>query len=221
MKISVVGATGGVGTLLTERALAAGHDVTAIARKPEGFPPQVRTATVDFAHPDLGALEIAIAGADAVLSCLGPSTRKDSAIVLTSTRILLDTAATAGVGQFSMISASPVGTTASKGRPDPPAADPGDDFLTARVMTPIIRLFFGSTYAALAESEDLVTASGLDWTIVRPPRLTDGPFSDHYRTSTDTNIRGGRAVSRANVADLLLRSADEPDLRNRIVRISD
>lgn len=53
--------------------------------------------------------------------------------------------------------------------------------------------------------EDVVRASGLDWTIVRPPRLTDGPRTGTYRTATDRNVRGGLRLSRADLADYVLR----------------
>lgn len=221
MKIVIAAATGGVGRLSTEQARAAGHDVTALARNPEGFSEQVRTAQIDLSAPDKGALEFAMAGADAVLSCLGPRSRKEPGIAFEGTRVLVDAAANAGVRHFSMISASPVGTTASPRRPTPPSVDPGDDFVTGRIATPIIRLFFGGVYTALAEAEDYVLTAGIAWTIVRPPRLTDGSAGDSYRTSTVENIRGGRKVSRANVAACLLRSASEPEMRNQIVRISD
>jgi putative NADH-flavin reductase len=51
--------------------------------------------------------------------------------------------------------------------------------------------------------------SGLDWTIVRPPRLTNGPLTRSYRVGSGRNVRGGLSVSRADVADLMLGVIDD------------
>ena len=59
-------------------------------------------------------------------------------------------------------------------------------------------------FADFVEMEKVVRASGLDWTIVRPPRLTDKPFSGNYRTRRDVNMHRNFAVSRADVAHLIL-----------------
>ena len=60
-------------------------------------------------------------------------------------------------------------------------------------------------YADLALMEDIVRESGLDWTIIRPPNLTNGPLTGAYRTAYAQSLRGGLLVSRVNVAHLILR----------------
>jgi uncharacterized protein YbjT (DUF2867 family) len=70
---------------------------------------------------------------------------------------------------------------------------------------------FGRHYVDLALMEDIVRDSGLDWTVVRPPRLSDGRLTGTYRTAYGQNIRGGWIVSRADVAQLMLRALDEPE----------
>lgn len=81
MKLTIVAATGGIGHQLLEQAIAAGHDVTTVVRNPNKQPgelaAQVRTVTANLANADPAALELAIAGADAVLSGLGPRPGKD------------------------------------------------------------------------------------------------------------------------------------------------
>jgi len=59
--------------------------------------------------------------------------------------------------------------------------------------------------------EDVVRESGLDWTIVRPPRLVNGRRTGTYRTAQDTNLRRGLSISRADVADSMLRVLTQPD----------
>jgi uncharacterized protein YbjT (DUF2867 family) len=58
--------------------------------------------------------------------------------------------------------------------------------------------------------EDVLRHSGLDWTVVRPPRLTDGPLTRAYRTAYGRNLRRGLTVSRADVADCMLRALYDP-----------
>jgi uncharacterized protein YbjT (DUF2867 family) len=72
MKLTIFAATGGIGRQLLEQAVAASQDVTAVVRTPKKLARQVRTVTVDLAAADPAVLESAVAGADAVLSCLGP-----------------------------------------------------------------------------------------------------------------------------------------------------
>ena len=72
MKLTIFAATGGTGRQVLEQAVAAGHEVTAVARNPRKLHAQVRTVTADFLAPDPAALRSAVEGADAVLSGLGP-----------------------------------------------------------------------------------------------------------------------------------------------------
>ena len=96
MKITIIAATGGVGRQLVGQALASGHDVTAVARNPAKLPPDVlaagtaRVIAADLARPDPQVLESAVAGADAVLSALGPHNNSDAGIAAPGTRAITD-----------------------------------------------------------------------------------------------------------------------------------
>ena len=73
MKLTIFAVTGGIGRQLLEQAIAAGHDVTAVARNPQNLSPApARAVAADLASTDPAALHPAVAGADAVLSALGP-----------------------------------------------------------------------------------------------------------------------------------------------------
>jgi hypothetical protein len=117
---------------------------------------------------------------------------------------------TTGVRRLVVVSAAPVGTVASPGRPTPPRHDPGDGFVMRHLLTPVTKAILRRHYADLATMEDAVRDSGLDWTIVRPPRLTDKPLTGRYRTAYGENLRRGLTVSRADVAQLMLRALDQP-----------
>ena len=218
MKITVVGATGRIGELVVHRANAAGHDVTAVVRRPDAISGVARVVTADLAHPSAAALAAAVAGADAVLSCLGARTRKDAGIVAPGTRALIAAMNEMGVRRIVTISASPVSTVPSPGRRNPPP-DPG---LTGslRIITPVIKRVFASVYADLARMEDELRFSDLDWTAIRPPRLTDKPGTGAFRTAHEHNLPGGSAVSRADVADLMLRVVEQPETFGHAIHIA-
>ncbi|MFC7762514.1 NAD(P)-dependent oxidoreductase [Catellatospora bangladeshensis] len=221
MKLTVFGATGGIGRQLLAQAAAAGHEVTAVARDPRRLPPGVRAVAADLAAPDAAVLRDAIAGADAVLSAVGPSSRATAGITEPATRAIVGAMADAGVRRIVVVSAAPVGTVPSPGNPHPPKHDPGDGPLMRYVVGPLIKAALRDHYADLARMEDVLRGSGLDWTAVRPPKLTDKPLTGTYRTELDRNVRGGALASRANVAACMLASLERPETVGRAVGVAD
>lgn len=218
MKLTILGATGGVGTELVKQAAERGHDVTAVVRSPGKLAAGVPYVRADLT--DAEALAPALAGSDAVLSALGARTRADSGIATHAIRLVLPLMRDAGVRRLIVVSAVPVPTVPSPARPNPPKTDPDESFVMNRILTPIVRRAFWTNYLDLAEMEDLVRASALDWTIVRPPRLVNKPLTGDYRTAIGRNVRGGRLVSRANVACLMLDALDRADVVGEAVGIA-
>jgi putative NADH-flavin reductase len=210
MKLTIVAATGGIGRQLVAQALAAGHDVTAVVRDPSRLPGEVPVVTADLATADPEALQPALEGADAVLSGLGPRSRAAVGVATRGTRAVVEAMQAAGTRRIVVVSAAPVGTVPSPGRPDPPRHDPGDGLLMRHVLGPLTKAAFREHYADLARMEDVLRDSGLDWTVIRPPRLTNGPLTGTYRTAYGRNLRRGILVSRADVAHLMLRVLDDP-----------
>ncbi len=211
MKLTIVAATGRIGHLVLEQAVDAGHDVTAVVRHPDRLSRDVHAVPVDLSHPDSRKLEMAVVDADAVLSGLGPRNRSDAGITSRGTRAIVAAMQATGARRLVVVSASPMGTVPSPDRPRPPKHDPGDGFFMRHLFSPIARTAFHEHYVDLGITEDLVRDSGLDWTIVRPPRLTNGPITGSYRTAVGCNVRGGFSVSRADVAHLMLRAIDDPE----------
>lgn len=203
MKLTIVAATGGIGRNLLEQAVDAGHEVTAVARTLASLSRQVNAVRADLTDPDPDALAAAVLGADAVLSALGPRGLSQVGVVSAGTKQVIEAMTTAGARRLLVVSAAPVATTPSPGRPDTPRYDPHDGFLAGRVLTPLLRVVFGRQYTDLAVMEDDLRDSGLDWTSVRPPRLTNGPRTGRYRIGYGHNA--GRSISRADAADAMLR----------------
>ena len=220
MKLTIVAATGGIGRCLLDQALAAGHDVTVVVRRRDRLTVPVRAVEADLAAADPAALEGAVAGADAVLSGLGPRSRADAGIASRGTRALIAAMAAADVRRIVAVSAAPLGSVASPGRPSPPRHDPGDGFFMRHLFSRIARAAFAEHYADLALMEDMLRESGLDWTVVRPPRLTDRPLTGRYRTAHGRNLRSGWIVPRADVAHLMLRCVDDPDTVGQFIGVA-
>lgn len=199
MKLTVFGATGGTGAYVVRMALDAGHDVAAIARDP---------ARVDIRHDhlrivrgdvrDYASVGQAVAGQDAVISCIG-STRgqKPVTIYSTGTDNILRAMRAHGVQRFLCISANPL------------VVGNGDLLLDRVVLKPIVRQIFKESYADLRRMEAEVHRSGLDWTIMRPPRLLNRPPTGRYRVAYDRNLPAGRSIARADLAGALLRMLDD------------
>lgn len=221
MKLTIFAATGGIGRLLLEQAVASGHDVTAVVRNPASLPRTVRTITADLATAEPAALERAVAGADAVLSGLGARSGSDIGVAWRGTKAIVRAMKATGVRRIVVVSAAPIANVPSPGRPTPPKHDPGDGFFMRLLFNPFARTVFKKRYADLALMEDVLRDSGLDCTIVRPPQLTDKPLTAKYRIAYGQNLRGGFRVSRANVAHLMLRVLKQPETIRQTIGVAD
>jgi putative NADH-flavin reductase len=221
MKIVIIAATGGIGRQLLEQAVAGGHDVTAVVRSPHKLTgQQIRIVAADLATPDSAALESAIAGAEAVLSGLGARSAAEAGVAWRGTRAIVEAMQATGVRRIVVVSAAPIGTVRSPDRPHPPKHDPGDGFFMRHLGARFARTAFRAHYADLARMEDVVRASDLDWTISRPPKLTNKPLTGRYRTALGHNLRGGFSVPRADVAHQMLRALDQPETVKQFVGIA-
>jgi putative NADH-flavin reductase len=213
MKLTIFAATGGIGGQILHQALAAGHDVTAVVRSPGKLRPSrngTRVVQADLAKPEPGRLESAVVGADAVLSGLGPRPMADAGVAAHGTEAIVRAMQATGVRRILVVSAAPNSTVPSPGRPNPPRHDPGEGFFMRNLFTPFIKVVLRQRYGDLARMEDLLRESELDWTVFRPPRLTNGPLTGKYRTALGQNLRRGALISRADVAQAMLAALDQP-----------
>jgi len=221
VKLTIFGATGGIGRQLLEQAVAAGHDVTAVARNPQNLPATpARVVTADLASAGAATLQPAVEGADAVLSALGARTKSDTGVAAKGTKAITEAMRASGVRRLIVVSAAPIGTVPSPGRPHPPRHDPGDGFLLRYLADPIVKRALRAHYADLAEMEDVLRDRDLNWTVVRPPRLTSKPVTGRYRTAYGRNIRRGLFASRADVAHYMHRAISQPETFRQTVGIA-
>jgi len=210
MRLTIVAATGRTGRHVLDQARAAGHDVTVVVRDPGTLPTGVPVVTTDMAAPDPAALQSAVVGADAVLSGLGPRTGTEYGIASRGTRALIDAMRATAVRRIVVVSVAGISTIPTPHRPHPPRRDPGVGFFVRTVISPIARERLGRHYADVALMEDHLRASGLDWTAVQLPVLTDKPPTGRYRVAYEQSVRGGYRIARADAAEFMLRTLHDP-----------
>jgi uncharacterized protein YbjT (DUF2867 family) len=204
MKLVVFGATGPTGRHLVSQALAEGHEVTAFARRRPAIE-QVRIVQGDaFAQPDTVAA--AIRGQDAVLSALGVSrTFFPHGLIERSVRNIVQAMEREGVRRFVLMSAFGVGDS----KREAPA-------LPRLMYGTLLRAIFADKKAA----EDYLRARDLDWTIVYPVLLTNGPLRRSYRVGERLPLRGMPTISRADVAHFMLSELARPHYVRRVPVLS-
>jgi putative NADH-flavin reductase len=211
MRITVFGANGATGRLLTGQALAAGHEVTAVTRQPAGFPVMHERLTVAEADVhDAGAVSRAIEGADAVLSALGvPFTRRPVDVYSTGTGHIAEAMSRHGVKRLAVVSSSAT----------VPHHHADGGFLLNRVLQPLITATIGkTTYRDMRLMEDLLRASDLDWTVMRPSGLFDAPRVTQYELHEDQ--APGIFTSRSDLAASLLEQVTEARFIRKAVAVT-
>jgi putative NADH-flavin reductase len=202
-KLLVIGATRGTGRQVLRQALAAGHPVVALARDPArlDLPPDLpmeRLCVVRGDVLDPASLAPAMAGRDAVISTIGVASRGPTTLYSAGMRNIIQAMGRAGVRRLVAVSASPL------------SDDTGDVLLSRLLLTPLIRALLRPVYDDMARMEEAMRRSGLDWTILRPPRLIDRPRTGRYRTARDRRVRGGRTIGRADLADAIHQILADP-----------
>lgn len=197
MKLTIFGGTGRTGQHLVEQALAAGHDVTVLARTPgklSDLGPQLAVVTGDIR--DAAAVSRAVAGADALLSVLGPTSNAPDLQVSQGMSHILDAMRAEGVRRLIVSAGAGV-------------SDPQDtpQFVN-RVISALLKLTSRNVLEDMTRTVDLVRQSDRDWTIVRVPMLTDDPASGAVQAAYVGQGMGMR-VGRADLAQFMLAQLDD------------
>jgi putative NADH-flavin reductase len=196
MKLTVIGASGRTGSLVVHQALEAGHQVTAIVRDPGKLDvagPDLDVVVADPMRPE--AIVDAIAGRDVVVSALGAPDRNPTTVCQNGTRSAIQAMRQAGVRRLVVVSVAAIHTT-------------GDGPFTRSVVKPLLGRMLRNTNADADAMERIVEASDLDWTIVCPPRLTDGTRAGNARRRLDRTVPRA-SISRADLAAEILGTLDD------------
>ncbi len=197
MKILVIGASQGTGALAVKSALDRGHEVTAFARSPDKLTlqhPKLKRMIGDF-HQKASVLE-AVKGHDAVIITASATSLKgfkeNPNYFSQGTAYVIEAMKASNVRRLIVLSALGTGDSA----PLPP--------LFARVL--IMGWLLKAPFLDHDRQERQVRASGLDWVVARPGRLTDGPAKKQFK-KTAAIEKVPASISRADVADFLVDAA--------------
>jgi putative NADH-flavin reductase len=195
LQVTVFGATGKIGRHLIDQLLAAGHAVTAYARNPSKLTTTQPTLTVIQGRlDDPAGIGRAVAGADAVISALGPSLKRGATgtPVSDGTRTIVAAMQAAGARRFI-------------GLATPSVADPRDrPTLKGKLLPVLARLALPNALTELRGMTDAITSSELDWTIARITSPNDQPATGTIRSGFLGRDKVGSAMTRADIASFLI-----------------
>ena len=208
MNILVFGATGLTGQQIVKQALSRGHRVTAFARRPEALETtddHLRIVIGDITQDKSKVVE-AMYGQELVISALGRrnSFRSDH-LILRSMEAIVPSMEQAGVRRIILVSAFGVGESLR------------DASLIPGIM---YRVLLRDIFADKKAAEEELRAGGLDWTIVYPVLLTNGPETGRYRVAERLDLSGMPKISRADVAHFILTEAERRTFVHKVAVIS-
>jgi putative NADH-flavin reductase len=206
VKLLTLGATGGLGRQLVSQALDAGHDVTAYARTPSKIAARPRLTVISGDLQNTGALAAAMRGHDAVISAIGRGQSFSSqGLIKKSVPPMLAAMNSAGVRRLLFVSALGV----------------GDSFQDSPIVPRIFfRTLLRDIYADKLAGDRLIRNSDLEWTIVQPAQLNDGPLTRNYQHGERLALRGMPQISRADTAHFLLDRLSDPDTIGKTLIVS-
>jgi putative NADH-flavin reductase len=186
---------------LIEKALAEGHEITALARRPEVLKerfPEVRLVKGDVFDPN--SVRIAVSGADAAISTIGfAGLSKETKIY--SERVLNIAHAVQELSSRHLVIV--VASAAINLHPDV-------SLPVSIIMKLFVEPMLGFAYRDMAKMASLITQTDLNWTLVGVPYLRDGPSKGKYRSSIAKPLHHPFKISRADVAQYLLSIINDP-----------
>lgn len=195
--IAMFGATGKTGRRVLDRALAAGHEVRALVRDPGRVVARPGLTVVAGDVLDSDAVGRTIAGSDVVLSLFGQVKGSPRTLQTDGTRLIVQAMKAHAVTRLVTLSGG--GLRAPQDRPKP--AD--------RVIRTLLRLLSGHVLADAEGHLAVLQSSGLDWTVVRGPMLTENPGTGHYRVGW-VGVDSSTRISRDDLAEFVLAQVDDP-----------
>lgn len=201
--IAVLGATGRTGRHVVARARREGAEVVAFVRRSGTLAPESGVREVAWTDvTDGSTLTAALGGVDVVISALGGAEKGPTTVCTDAMRALVPAMTAAGAPRLIAVSAHGV-------------RESRDRSLYSRAVWSRV----GERMTDKESMEPVITASDLDWTIVRPPMLTDARATGAYRTGEDLPIRLWHSIGRADLADFLVREATDARYLHRYPRL--
>ncbi|MEU3459201.1 NAD(P)H-binding protein [Streptomyces sp. NPDC006733] len=199
MRIAVFGANGPTGRHLTEQALARGHEVVAVTRRPGSLTPAGGMTVAVADATDAAAVDAAVAGTDAVLSALGARPGRQAVTLYSASAAAITTAMERhGVKRLLAVSSSVA---------DPNWRPTGAHFFN-HVFDPLVnRRLARPVHDDMRRMEDVIRRTPLQWTLVRPSGLFEHPVVTRFHTAETS--ADGVFTARADLAAGMLRELEE------------
>jgi len=198
MRALIIGASRGIGLETTRRALDAGHHVRALARS---------ASEIAISNPNLEKVrgdalkaedvEVALVGVDVVIQTLGIGLGdmfRPVQLFSDATRVMIAAMKRNGLKRLICLTGFGAGDSRAS--------------ISCLQRLPF-QIVFGRAYRDKSLQERLIQESGLDWTIVRPGVLTGGPQTGRYKILSDPSKWRNGIISRADVAEFLVRQIED------------
>jgi putative NADH-flavin reductase len=208
MKIAIFGASGRTGVPLVRQALDAGYEVTAFVRDRSKLPVQhERLTVVEGDVSDQAAVERAVSGADAVISALGPSKTSPKNMMETAAKTIITAMRKHGVTR--LVSVTGAGVPAPQDQPK----------LVNHIFSFALGLLAADVLRDSKAHVSTIEGSGLEWVVVRVPRLTDDPPTGKIRVGW-AGVNTGTTIGRADVASFMLKQVTDASHLRQMPMIS-
>jgi putative NADH-flavin reductase len=195
MKIAIFGASGATGRLLTERCLAAGYEVAALLRRPATFALREQVRVVEGSAFNAEAVRRTVERADVVLSALGARSLRREEVLERAVPLIVEAMQQSGVRRIIALGSAGALDNSLKKQPA---------WRRWFVQKMVYNTFLKWPVASQVAQWKTLSGSGLDWTMVMPPMLTNRPGRGAWRVDGEALPRGGSRISREDVADFMM-----------------
>ena len=209
LSLLVFGAAGGTGTHFVNLALAAGHHVTAIVRNPTAMSqPHTNLNVVQGDVTKIDTFTSLVGGHDAVVSCLGVKHLKPTTLYSVGVTNILTAMQAADVNRLMCISSSAIDV------------NPKLPWVFRMLSKYILQRVFRHLYADTRLMEQLLKQSSVNWTSVRPPRLTNKPLTKRYHYAVNDFLANAYQISRADLAHFMLHHLQDSATFRAVVEVA-
>ena len=195
--LALFGATGKTGRHVLAQALEAGHSVRALARRPEALDAHERLTVVAGDVRDRAAVRETVRGSDAVVSVFGQVKGSPPTLQTEGTQAIVDAMAEQGIRRIISLSGGGL-----------PAEEHDQPKVPDRIIRWLLRRLSPAVLDDAIAHLAVLRASGLDWTVVRGPRLTDAPAAGSYRVGW-VGVNASTQIARADLARFILTQLDD------------
>lgn len=210
MRLTIFGATGETGKELVRQGLAQGHELTCLVRNAAIDTLPLKAVQVQGDVRDADAVAGVILGSDAVLSALGSRSLGRSDLLDRAMENILAGMQKSGTRRAIVLGAAGAGGDAGK-------YSNGIEKLVLKILTHTLLKY---PFLDQEAQERRLETSDADYTIVRPPRLTNGPHTGRYRVEADGLPRAAKSIARADVADFMLKQLSDQRFVHRGVYVA-